>query len=107
MLRKIVYFFITIALFVGAGFLVVIAPYHIYTLTLTEGLNTRFLQMDPTKSVFYDGNVVNMGPPVNMDDEGLYQNFHFYHYELPRISAWLQVVSSRDLTCADLPEEAF
>ena len=32
---------------------------------------------------------------------------YFYHYELPRISAWLQVVSSRDLTCADFPEEAF
>ncbi len=32
---------------------------------------------------------------------------YFYHYELPKIDAWLQVVASRDLTCADLPEEAF
>jgi len=32
---------------------------------------------------------------------------YFYHYELPKISAWLQVVVSRDLTCADLPEDAF
>ncbi|MBH1958185.1 MAG: acyl-CoA dehydrogenase [Burkholderiales bacterium] len=32
---------------------------------------------------------------------------YFYHYELPKTSAWLSVVSSRDLTCADLPEEAF
>lgn len=32
---------------------------------------------------------------------------YFYHYELPKTGAWLQVVSSRDLTCADLPEEAF
>ena len=32
---------------------------------------------------------------------------YFYHYELPKISAWLQVVQTRDLTCADLPEEAF
>jgi len=32
---------------------------------------------------------------------------YFYHYELPKINAWLQVVESRDLTCADLPEEAF
>jgi alkylation response protein AidB-like acyl-CoA dehydrogenase len=31
----------------------------------------------------------------------------FFHYELPKISAWLQVVSSRDQTCASLPEEAF
>ncbi|MDP3755482.1 acyl-CoA dehydrogenase [Polaromonas sp.] len=32
---------------------------------------------------------------------------YFYHYELPKIDAWLQVVAARDLTCADLPEEAF
>ena len=32
---------------------------------------------------------------------------YFYHYELPKTGAWLQVVSNRDPTCADLPEEAF
>ncbi len=32
---------------------------------------------------------------------------YFYHYELPKIGAWLQVVSSRDPTCADLVEDAF
>lgn len=32
---------------------------------------------------------------------------YFFHYELPRIGAWLAVVSSRDATCAELPEEAF
>ncbi|MBX3587522.1 MAG: acyl-CoA dehydrogenase [Ramlibacter sp.] len=32
---------------------------------------------------------------------------YFFHYELPKIGAWLQVVSQRDLTCADMPEEAF
>ena len=32
---------------------------------------------------------------------------YFYHYELPKIGAWLNVVSSRDPTCAELPEEAF
>ena len=31
----------------------------------------------------------------------------FFHYELPKIGAWLQVVSTRDATCADLPENAF
>ena len=31
----------------------------------------------------------------------------FFHYELPKIGAWLQVVSSHDATCADLPEDAF
>lgn len=31
----------------------------------------------------------------------------FFHYELPKIDAWLNVVESRDPTCAALPEEAF
>ena len=32
---------------------------------------------------------------------------YFYHYELPKIGAWLQVVSQRDMTCADMNEDAF
>ncbi len=32
---------------------------------------------------------------------------YFYHYELPKIGAWLNVVETRDLTCADFPLEAF
>ena len=32
---------------------------------------------------------------------------YFFHYELPRIDAWLGVVSTRDTTCADFPEAAF
>ena len=32
---------------------------------------------------------------------------YFYHYELPKVGAWLNVVSSRDPTCADFPEDAF
>ncbi|MEK7345578.1 MAG: acyl-CoA dehydrogenase [Pseudomonadota bacterium] len=32
---------------------------------------------------------------------------YFFRYELPKIGAWLNVVSSRDPTCVDLPEDAF
>jgi alkylation response protein AidB-like acyl-CoA dehydrogenase len=32
---------------------------------------------------------------------------YFFHYELPKIDAWLGVVSRRDQTCAEMPEEAF
>ena len=32
---------------------------------------------------------------------------YFYRYELPKIGAWLQVVASRDPTCADVPQDAF
>ena len=49
---------------------------------------------DATKSIAFG--VGNMGATR-----------YFYHYELPKISAWLAVVSQRDLTCAALPEEAF
>ena len=32
---------------------------------------------------------------------------YFFHYELPKIDAWLAPVSSRDMTCANLSIEAF
>lgn len=83
MLKKFIYLTIILALLVGAGVLVAIAPYHIYTLTLTEGVNTRFLVMKPTNKVFYDGEEIDVKAPVDMVDEKLYQTFHFSHFELP------------------------
>ncbi len=32
---------------------------------------------------------------------------YFYHYELPKIGAWLKVVAERDQTCTSMPEDAF
>ncbi|SFD54271.1 acyl-CoA dehydrogenase [Paracidovorax konjaci] len=32
---------------------------------------------------------------------------YFFHYELPKTGAWLNVVRTRDMTCAELPEEGF
>jgi butyryl-CoA dehydrogenase len=32
---------------------------------------------------------------------------YFFHYELPKIGPWLQVVRTRDSTCAEMPEDAF
>ena len=32
---------------------------------------------------------------------------YFFHYELPKIGAWLEVVERRDPTCTALPEDAF
>jgi len=32
---------------------------------------------------------------------------YFFRYELPKIEAWLQVVRTRDTTCADLHPDAF
>jgi butyryl-CoA dehydrogenase len=32
---------------------------------------------------------------------------YFFHYELPKIDAWLKPVAARDPTCAQVPEDAF
>ena len=32
---------------------------------------------------------------------------YFFHYELPKIGAWLRVVETRDATCATVSEDAF
>jgi alkylation response protein AidB-like acyl-CoA dehydrogenase len=32
---------------------------------------------------------------------------YFFHYELPKMDAWLKVVAARDTTCAQVPEDAF
>ena len=32
---------------------------------------------------------------------------YFFHYELPKLAAWLGVVRSSDQTCAEMPEEGF
>jgi butyryl-CoA dehydrogenase len=32
---------------------------------------------------------------------------YFFRYELPKIGAWLKVVSNQDATCAHMPENAF
>jgi butyryl-CoA dehydrogenase len=32
---------------------------------------------------------------------------YFYNYELPKIAAWLKVVTARDLTCANMAEDDF
>jgi alkylation response protein AidB-like acyl-CoA dehydrogenase len=37
----------------------------------------------------------------------LHATRYFFHYELPKVAAWLQVVETRDPTCADMPEDAF
>jgi butyryl-CoA dehydrogenase len=32
---------------------------------------------------------------------------YFFHYELPKTGAWLNVVETRDMTCADVSEDSF
>jgi butyryl-CoA dehydrogenase len=47
-------------------------------------------------------------PSDSMADKGRRQAAqYFFRYELPKINAWLSVVAATDMTCADMPEEAF
>ena len=51
-----------------------------------------------------DQNAINL----RANQEGkLSATTYFYHYELPKIGAWLNVVQTRDLTCANMSEDAF
>ena len=53
------------------------------------------------------GNEKNAINSVANKSGKLSATMYFYHYELPKIGAWLNVVQSRDLTCANMSEDAF
>lgn len=85
MLKKILFLSIALLLIaVGLG-LVAIAPYHIYTLTLTEGVHTRFLEMKPSPPAFYDGQEFShfVNNSSAQEDASLYSTFHFSNFLLP------------------------
>ena len=79
--------FLTIALLlVAIGLtLFVIAPYHIYTLTLTEGVSTSFLAMKPSLPSFYDGQEMLFKKDLGnaREDSALYNIFHFSNLLMP------------------------
>jgi hypothetical protein len=63
-----------------------VAPYHIYTLALTEGVHTRFLTMKPTTPVFYDGQEFQFFVEKKNsrdEDQSLFVKFHFSNFILP------------------------
>lgn len=66
------------------AYLITIAPYHIYTLTLTEGVNTRFLKMRPTSAQYYDGKILNKEQPdtILSESKTIYNPLHFKNFEL-------------------------
>lgn len=80
MLKKIIYTTVLLALLTFATFLVAIAPYHIYTLSLTEGVNTRFLQMTPTPKALYDGQIITLKNTEMMIDKNFYEKIHFNNF---------------------------
>jgi butyryl-CoA dehydrogenase len=58
--------------------------------------------------IWLDVALKSLGAEAGLADQGrLLAARYFFRYELPKIGAWLKVVESRDMTCADFPEEAF
>jgi len=83
MWKKIIILSIALLLLAGTGVLMAIAPYHIYTLTLTEGVNTRFLVMKPSASVFYDGHETPLADNNSPEQKVFFREFHFSHFLMP------------------------
>ena len=67
---------------------------HVVLAWIWLDVATRALEIDPARSA-----------PATVGRIGATD--FFFHYELPKIGAWLNVVERRDPTCAALPEEAF
>lgn len=83
MIKKLGYLTIIVGLLFALAVLVAIAPYHIYTTTLTEGVNTSFLQLNASPSVMYNGHNVDHFSSGEMIDSNLYFPTHFNNFVLP------------------------
>jgi len=67
----------------GTG-MVLLAPYHIYTLTLTDGINSRFLNLLPTRNELYDGSEfksLQTDQIKNLND-GIFRKIHLSNFEV-------------------------
>lgn len=85
MFKKTLILTISLLLVVVIVVFVAIAPYHIYTLTLTEGVDTSFLVMKPSSPVFNDGQdfLFFDGGDNERGDDSLFKIFHFSDFLLP------------------------
>jgi hypothetical protein len=84
MLKKSILLSLTLIMVAVGLMLLLIAPYHIYTLTLTEGVSTQFLVMKPAHTPFYDGYDFNSSLyERNTDNSSLFSSFHFSNFEFP------------------------
>ncbi len=83
MVKKILYTIVLLGLLALSTFLVAIAPYHIYTTTLTEGVDTRFLQMSSSPKALYDGQALQMNDADKMVDKNLFELIHFNNFLIP------------------------
>ncbi len=83
MIKKALYMTTIVGLFGIFFFLILIAPYHIYTTTISEGIKTTFLDLNPSNSALFDGKENNREDLEMMLDRSLYENFHFNNFMIP------------------------
>ncbi|MCO4792596.1 MAG: hypothetical protein KC493_02700 [Bacteriovoracaceae bacterium] len=77
---------VVIILLIGGGiFTVSLIPYHIYTLALSEGVDTDFVKTNVLPSSMYKGSLYSFKKldAVFVEDESLYKTFHFDSFTLP------------------------
>lgn len=83
MKSKIAYLLIIVAILCTGFYLMTLAPYHIYSLSLTEGLNTKFLTLGKSDFNLLDGEEELFGKKIKAHDDGLFELYHFSHFEFP------------------------
>ena len=85
MIQKIVMNLIILGLISILCVLVAIAPYHIYTLSLTDGVETRFLTFKAPYREILDGNnfELNRQDLIEYEDSSVWKEFHFENFLLP------------------------
>ena len=83
-MKTAIFLIVLLGLVTGAAYLVYLAPYHIYTMTLTEGVDTKFLKMAASPAEMRDGNFYNEDsvPDQSLENE-LFTVFHFSNFLLP------------------------
>lgn len=64
------------------SYLFVMAPYHVYSVAITEGLNSRFLKLDATNIAVLDAKIMPELPIDRLDDD-LFQTIHLSYFEMP------------------------
>lgn len=85
MIQKILMNLIILGLLGVLCLLVAIAPYHIYTLSLTDGVETRFLTFKAPYKEMLNGEVyeLNRQDLLEYEDSSVWKEFHFENYLLP------------------------
>ena len=84
MFQKIIMNLIIFALLGVLCLLVAIAPYHIYTLSLTDGVETRFLSFKAPYKEMLNGQEyeLNRADLLEYEDSSVWKEFHFEHFLL-------------------------